>query len=135
MASRILIEGMLGGFSDAAWLFTFGTLGGRVFVGEAGLDVGAFIFKDAVDGTLRTAGVVGLEAPFEELEGPTRAAEEAVRLRAVGVLIIALRTRGLDGVAGARIGVALDAVRDDEGWGMRDMGGEKEVEELMMRVT
>jgi hypothetical protein len=141
MASRILTEGVFGGLSEAAWLFTFETLGGRVFVGEAGLEVAAFVFRDAVDGILRAAGVLGLEAPFDAVEVPTRAAEETVLFRAVGVLIMALRTRGLDGVVGVGAGVAFGAVRADEGWGMRDMGGEKErdsceqVQEFMVRVT
>lgn len=37
------------------------------------------------------------------------------------MLVIALRTRGLVGVVGVTVVFVLGVVRDDEGWGMRDM--------------
>lgn len=58
--------------------------------------------------------------------------------------MIALRTRGLDGVVGVVARVVPGAVRVEEGWGMRDMGCAKEelvgceyvqVQESVGRVT
>lgn len=97
MASRILNEGVPDGFSDAAWLLSLAILGGRVFVGETGLEVGPFAFRDTADVFLRTAGVVGLDRPFEVVDAPTRADEDgAFAFRDVADVI--LRTTGALGL-------------------------------------
>lgn len=74
MASRILIEGVLGGLSGVAWVFTF-TLGeGRSFVGEPGLGVETLGLSETVEPVFRTMGVLDLEGPVTGVEAPTRAA-------------------------------------------------------------
>lgn len=117
MASRMLLEGVLGGLSDAALLFTFTLAEGLVFVGELGLGAETLGLRDAVDPTFRTTGELGFEVLVVKADPLARAVVvDWVRARAVeGILVMALRTRGLVGVVGVAGVLGFAVVRDDGG--------------------
>ena len=88
IASRTLIEGVLGIFSDTAREFTFVLVGGLALAGESLGVVGVFALRDTADPVFRTV------------------------VRELGVLVMELSTRGRVGVVGAGVILVLDGLRE-----------------------